>query len=277
VRQLKKKELLNRLEEIGRSVAAAGNALAVIGLGSVGVELERLDDYSDLDFFVIVQPGQKERFLADLHWLAGIHPVAYHFRNTADGYKLLYQDGIFCEFAVFEEAELEAIPFAEGRIVWKAAGVDDAVRLPRRQAQRKEPRTEEWLLGEALTCLYVGLCRFQRGEKLSAQRFIQHFAVDRVLELLELGGITGGAPRDPFALERRFEQRFPAVVAQLPHFVQGYERSPESAQALLHFLDGRFAINPALKSRIESLIGLSPPPQPAKLPDNPNPLPKAIS
>jgi lincosamide nucleotidyltransferase B/F len=259
VRQPTRKELLNRLEEIGRSVAATGNALAVIGLGSVGVELERLDDYSDLDFFVIVQPGQKERFLADLHWLSDISPVAYRFRNTADGYKLLYEDGIFCEFGVFEEAELGSIPFAEGRIVWKAEGVADTIRLPRPQAQQKAPATVDWLLGEALTCLYVGLCRFQRGEKLSAQRFIQHFAVDRVLELLEIDWDSGGASRDPFALERRFEQRFPAAAAGLPFFVQGYERSPQSAQALLHFLGRRFPVNPTLKNRIEALIALSQP------------------
>jgi hypothetical protein len=33
--------LLKRLDEIGRSLARSGHALALIGLGSVGVELER--------------------------------------------------------------------------------------------------------------------------------------------------------------------------------------------------------------------------------------------
>jgi hypothetical protein len=209
-----KEEPLNRLNQIGQSLAATGHGLAVIGLGSVGIELERLDDYSDLDFFVIVEPGYKDSFLKDLSWLSEISPVAYHFCNTADGYKLLYQDGIFCEFAVFEEAELVAIPFAEGRIVWKAAGVPDAVRVPRRAAAEKEARSVEWFLGEALTCLYVGLCRFHRGEKLSAQRFIQHFAVDRVLELVEVEGTAEEHSRDPFVLERRFEQRFPDMAGQ---------------------------------------------------------------
>jgi hypothetical protein len=47
--------LLYRLDEIGKSLEKSGHALALIGLGSVGLELERLDQYSDLDFFVIVQ------------------------------------------------------------------------------------------------------------------------------------------------------------------------------------------------------------------------------
>jgi lincosamide nucleotidyltransferase B/F len=46
--------LLTRLDEIGQSLAHSGHALALIGLGSDGQELDRLDASSDLDFFVIV-------------------------------------------------------------------------------------------------------------------------------------------------------------------------------------------------------------------------------
>lgn len=48
----------------------------------------------------------------------------------------------------------------------------------------------------------------------SAQRFIQHFAVDRVLELVEVEGTAEEQARDPFVLERRFEQRFPDMAGQ---------------------------------------------------------------
>lgn len=41
--------LLARLDEIGRSLIQSGHAIALIGLGSVGEELHRLDEYSDLD------------------------------------------------------------------------------------------------------------------------------------------------------------------------------------------------------------------------------------
>ena len=64
--------LLARLDEIGRSLARTGHALALLGLGSVGCELERLDNYSDLDFFAIVQPGYKQKFIAQLDWLSAI-------------------------------------------------------------------------------------------------------------------------------------------------------------------------------------------------------------
>ena len=54
---MKTQLLLQRLDEIGGSLAQSGHALALLGLGSVGEELHRLDQYSDIDFFVIVDPG----------------------------------------------------------------------------------------------------------------------------------------------------------------------------------------------------------------------------
>ena len=73
--------LLKRLDEIGRSLEQSSHALALIGLGSVGLELHRLDDYSDLDFFVIVEPGYKYSYINDLEWLSNLYPVAYCFLN----------------------------------------------------------------------------------------------------------------------------------------------------------------------------------------------------
>ncbi|RPI86362.1 MAG: hypothetical protein EHM41_08710 [Chloroflexi bacterium] len=243
--------LLKRLDDIGFSLEKSGSALALIGLGSVGTELDRLDQFSDLDFFAVVKPGFKGDFLKDLSWLSSICPVVYYFQNTPDGFKLLYEDGVFCEFAVFEPHELTAIPFQEGRIVWKDPGVDESIRFPKRESNRGDPlHSMEWSLGEAITCLYVGLARYQRGEKLSAQRFIQGYAVDRLLELWPYIEAENKAARDPFSPERRFEERFPEAAEQLPLFIQGYERSPESAKAILDFLERHFQVNSSIKSRI---------------------------
>lgn len=242
--------LLQRLEEIGRALEETGCALALIGLGSVGRERERLDEYSDLDFFVIARDGCKQALIENTAWLSAARPVAYAFRNTADGYKALFDDEVYCEYAVFERRELEAVPFAEGQIVWQAPGFDAAEARPRLALPAAEPRTEEWLLGEALTCVYVGLGRYRRGEKLSACRFVQGYAVDRLVELAPALEPESPARRDPFTPERRFEQRFPHTAAALGSFVQGYERTVESAVAILEFLDRRLAVNPALKAAI---------------------------
>lgn len=245
-------DLVARLDAISQSVATTGRALALIGLGSAGKERQRLDLYSDLDFFVIASDGSSSYFLDDLAWLARPAPLAYVFRNTADSYKVLSADGIFYEFAIFEQVELRGVPFAAERVVWKSPGFDEALAVPQVASIQPASPPVEWLIGEALTNLYVGLGRYQRGEKLSAMRFIQQYAVDRVLELAAHLEEAQSGPRDPFSPERRVEQRFPTLAQQLPMFTQGYGRSRESARAILDFLAQYVALNPAMADAIRA-------------------------
>jgi lincosamide nucleotidyltransferase B/F len=247
--------LLARLDAIGQALERSGQALALIGLGSVGIEQERLDAYSDLDFFAIVADGCKARYLADLGWLSAASPLAYTFRNTPDGFKALFADGIFCEFAVFELPELRHIPFAPGRVVWKQPWIDANVAAPAAASSPHAPRSPEWAVGEALTNLYVGLGRFRRGEKLSAMRFIQGYAIDRILELAAQVETPGAAPADVFTPERRAEQRFAGLARELPGFAQGYERSPHSALAILAYLERHFEVNAAMAVAVRALAG----------------------
>ena len=206
--------------------------------------------YSDLDFFVIVKPGSKSAYLENLSWLTEVAPVAYSFRNTAAGYKFLYHDGVFCEFAVFEADELQEAVFSPGRIVWRATGVADDIRVPRKSIQQDASPSIEWLVGEALTNLYVGLSRDWRGEQLSAARFIQGYAVDRILQLTNEIMDPATDDKDQFDAERRFELRFPKMKHILPDLIQGYSKNRESAFAILKFLDDHFDINPSMKQEI---------------------------
>jgi lincosamide nucleotidyltransferase B/F len=247
--------LLTRLDEIGRSLERSGHGLALIGLGSVGLELDRIDAYSDLDFFAIVEDGYKQEYIDSLGWLSDIHPVAYLFRNTVDGYKLLFADGIFCEFAVFELGELQNIPFAPGRIVWKQPNVPDTLGQPASKPTVPSKREKGWLLGEALTNIYVGLQRDKRGEMLSAMRFIQSYAVDRLLELVEYIDMANEVHRDPFVNERRFEQRYPNLAPLLCMWAQGYQKNRESALAILEYLESHFEVNEAMAREIRNLSG----------------------
>lgn len=247
---------LERLDAIAAALAARGDAQALIALGSVGAETARLDAWSDLDFFVVVDPGAKAAYVDRLDWLAAARPLAWSFRNTADGHKALMDDGIFCEFAVFEPQELAVIPFAPGRLAWAREGVDPAIALPRRALPR--PTTDEtWIVGEALSCLFVGLQRWHRGERLSAARFVQGHALDR---LIELDALRARPPAgDPFNGERRLEARQPALAAELPALVPGYAATPAAARAMLAALRARGALlAPAMVARIEALIETAP-------------------
>src|SRR5256885_8113958 len=76
--------LLERLDALAAVLAVRGDAIALIGLGSTA-DLDRLDDHSDLDFFVVVDDGAKARYLESIDWLEALAPISFEFENTVDG------------------------------------------------------------------------------------------------------------------------------------------------------------------------------------------------
>ncbi len=248
--------LLQRMKDIAHSLQSSGKARALLALGSVGTELDRLDAYSDLDFFVIAKKGMKQNLIADLSWLSSIAPIAYHFQNTIDGHKVLFSDGIYCEFAVFVEEEMKTATFSAGRIVWKEDDFNDSLCVPQKTSAPLIPENVEWAIGEALTCIYVGLCRYARGEKLSGTKFIQTYAADMIISCSSHFAQEHPDFKDEFQQERRYEKRFPSMAKYLPFILQGYERCPESALALVKMIEEFAPINQSFKKEIVTLAEL---------------------
>ena len=249
------KLLESRLGDIARVLESDVDGLALLGLGSAGTERARFDEWSDLDFFAIVRDASKERFLSDPSWLDRAHPVAYRFRNSPDGFKLLFADGVFAEMAVFGTNELAAIPFAAGAVIWAREGVDIAAFEPKSEAGRLRAGIDpDHAAGELLTCLYVGMCRYRRGELLSAWRFVQVYCLDRVLELASVWLHPNPSFPDLYSRDRRAEARHPELVALFGEALTGYRGTPAAVLALLGWLESHTAVNPALKQAILDLI-----------------------
>ncbi|MDX2176953.1 MAG: hypothetical protein SF028_10850 [Candidatus Sumerlaeia bacterium] len=246
--------LLRRLDDIARSLAARPDTHALLALGSVGAERERLDQFSDLDFFAVVDEAAKPAYLAEIDWLHDAHPVAWSFKNTKDGRKGLFADGVFCEYAVFTPAEMAGAHFAPGRLVWSRADFDRSLCAPKHLPPPRAAGDREWIVGELLSNLYVGLCRYRRGEKWTAMQFVQSHAAHRLAELVALadGGERPGG--DPYSIDRRFEARHPEAERIFAECLPGYGRTPEAALAFLRFLD-RIGepVDPAIRGEIERL------------------------
>ena len=248
----RKERLQQRLSEIAESLKTSENALALMGLGSAGQEVHRMDNYSDLDFFAIVRDGYKQRYIENTDWLERIRPVVFKFRNTRDGYKIMFDDGIYCEFAVFETPELADIPYAPGRIIWKDEGFDTKLSIPQHTgAPDWKPESIEWLLGEIITNIYVGVCRYYRGEKLAAYRGVQGNAFNLFIELIALScAADEKVCRDIYSKERRFEQRYPGMEPVLARILPGYEHRVNAARAMLIYLDENYSINRYMRTLI---------------------------
>jgi hypothetical protein len=137
--------------------------------------------------------------------------------------------------------------------VWKHSKVPDSLAQPVGKPPAPALPDRDHALGEALTNLYVGLLRDRRGEKLTALRFIQGYAVDRLMELAEFVDPAQPSHRDPYGRERRFEQRHPNLARRAGAWLQGYDRNRESALAILAFLEEHFAVDVTLAAAIREL------------------------
>ncbi len=245
--------LLERLDDLAAVFRERGDVVALLGLGSVGEDLERLDEHSDLDFFVVTDDGAKERYLADIDWLEAVGPVAYSFRNSVDGRKVLWADGLYAEYAIFTLDQLRAGPFVGARIVWSRPDAPDGLEHAGRPLGDSPYDTPAYQVGEALTNLYVGLHRDLRGERLAATRLIQTHAVDRLLTFLDLTGHASKPRQDPFAVERGAETRFTPEQLPLAAMVTGYQWNDDAALAILEWLESRVEVNEALADAIRRL------------------------
>ncbi|TNF09581.1 MAG: hypothetical protein EP317_00585 [Bacillota bacterium] len=248
---MKKQDILNTINLMIQQFKTDEHILCFLGLGSLSNQ-SRLDDYSDLDFFLIVEKGYKKSYLESLFWL-DVKPIAYQFKNTQDGYKVLYEDGVFLEFAVFEEEELRTAEFSPGKILYMKETFD--VSLVEKPLKQKNQTPSDYRVNEILTNLYIGLLRDKRGEKASGHAFIQVYAMNHIYQLLPTLYLENKEiDRDQYVPERRIEFRVKNQEHLLASMMQGYNHNRESAKAILNFIHKHYDINEALKDAILELI-----------------------
>ncbi|MGL4174415.1 MAG: hypothetical protein ACRCTR_10185 [Actinomycetota bacterium] len=93
--------------------------------------------------------------------------------------------------------------------------------------------------------------RDQRGERLSAMRFIQVHAVDRILTMQAMRA-EADERRDPYAVERRAEQW--AAHVPIESFCLGYERNREAAETMLKWLVEHERPSEVMVQAVQSLL-----------------------
>ncbi|MCC2605425.1 hypothetical protein [Planctobacterium marinum] len=254
--------ILQRLEQIRFVIAAQNHALAML-LPNKSDKLHSLRESDcDIGLTVLVEPGCKQLFLDDIRWLSDIQHIAFEFRRSPGHFRFLFSDGIFCDLTIVEKQELEPREIKNNSIAWLHSTMDSEifdVAVP--QSTRHSPDTIEeyrdpqWLLGELLTNLLIGLRRYNEGDKLSAFYLIQHHALSRLLTLVENWEQKQGSESVSLHIEHQsFEQNFPQLADIVAGFAQGYEASPRSAMAILDYVEQHESINYFIKDQILNLI-----------------------
>ncbi|UAA39754.1 hypothetical protein KIH87_05185 [Paraneptunicella aestuarii] len=203
----------------------------------------------------IVAADKKYSLLDNLSWLSEVQHIAYSYRRNQNGHRLLFSDGIFCELYLHGDEQLQPGPAPNHfPVVWQNEEYS-STNMPFFD-QNCETSAPAPLVGELLTNIIIGLRRFARGEKYLAFTNIQQNALQHLLSLIQLWQQEKASSeelRQQKLSLKNIESRYPDLATQLPTFCAGYENSPDSAIAMLTYLEGYLPINHFVKDQILNL------------------------
>ena len=193
---------LERMDALTCFLKGLPGVRAIMAFGSLA-ELDRFDDYSDLDFLIVCSPKRRAALLRNVRVFEALAPIAFAGIEGEDAVKLLFADGVVCDFGIVTEDQLPKILHGPGRFVWKEASFCE--RYIASQTMIKPFSQDDAWCGHVLMDIYVGLLREMRAERAAAMEKIQFEAVRRLL-----GGAQPCDPQaasDPFSPFRRAEKR----------------------------------------------------------------------
>ena len=232
------------LETLAIAAQQSPHAIALVGAGSAGAESSRMDEYSDIDFFLIVENGFSADYINDNSWFGSLMPIVFAFRDTEHGNKALLENGVFLEFAIFSEAELALFGIPGLRTIWSKSGFT----LPDFPSKEISEREISYYVNQALSNLLVGGLRLKRGERLAALVMIERHALTNLLNAYRLKNNL--KIEDPYVIERRAEQALGVDFAPL---IQGYENLEGSLAEILNFAENNFEVNAEIALAIRTL------------------------
>jgi hypothetical protein len=199
-------------ETLTDQLSQYGDVLGLVALGSMATRDHLPDRFSDHDFFVIVRPGTQSWYRENRQWLPEHERIVFTFQETAHGMKMLYDDRHLLEFAVFDPDELQLARINRYRVLFDRANLTATLEQLAAREASSPPVDVPYQSAQFLTHLLVGLWRYQRGERLSAFRFLREFALQELVQLTQALA-TPDRPdlSDNLDSTRRFESVYPAV------------------------------------------------------------------
>jgi hypothetical protein len=193
--------------------------VGLVLLGSASDEAAtRRDEWSDHDFFALVEPGRGAEMRRDLSWLPEQERLVLTAREGEVGFVAVYDDGHVFEFAYSEVDELAGAVAGEATVVVDDAngsvrGLIEAARARAAASDRFDPVNDTRLI---LVKLLIGVGRVRRGEVLGGGHFVRTWAVQHLVRAIR-GRFAdrSTAVRDTIDPVRRFERDFPEWGARI--------------------------------------------------------------
>lgn len=184
----------------------------IIGLVLVGstAETERVDEWSDHDFFVIAESNDQEPLRSDLSWLPNFEEIAFWFRETQHGLKVVYNSGEVLEFAIFDCDELRGCTVNHHRLAYGNEEVERALSTAKNRLPEVVVGDDLADFRHFLSVLVIQVGRARRGELLTAGQGIQGAATTALLKVLTRQ-LPYDRQLDILDVSRRFEFAHPDI------------------------------------------------------------------
>ena len=185
----------------------------------------RRDEWSDHDFFALVEAGRGPEIRPDLDWLPDSDRVALIAREGEIGFAAVYDDGHVFEFAFSEAGELDGSLAGDATVVVddEAGTTAELIAQARARADagdRFDPANDTRLV---LVKLLIGVGRARRGEVLNAGSFVRSSAVQLLVRAIR------GRFADRSTTLRDTDRPRQAVRTRLPGVGRAHRRGHRGA------------------------------------------------
>jgi hypothetical protein len=206
-------------EDLVALLRADDRVIGLVALGSMAATERPPDQWSDHDFWVVAVDGAADSLRAESGWLPRADGIVVGFAETVHGRSVIYGDGHLVEYAVFDDDDLDVARANAYRVLLDDCNLEERMRamVARTAAERHaDDPTGADRFGMLLAQITIGVCRFGRGELLSANELIRGRAARTLVSLLA----TFSPPEvdgqlDDLDPTRRFELALPALAREL--------------------------------------------------------------
>jgi hypothetical protein len=178
----------------------------------------RRDEWSDHDFFAMIEPGRGAALRPDLSWLPERDRLVLTAREGEIGFVAVYDDGHVFEFALSEVAELAGAVAGDATVVLddeagSVAALIESARVRAAASDRFDPENDARLV---LVKLMIGVGRIRRGELLNGGQLVRTAAGQHLVRAIR-GRFSDRSTtlRDTIDPVRRFERDFPEWGARI--------------------------------------------------------------
>ncbi len=208
------------LNELVFRLEADPLVFGLIALGSTA-DVTCRDHWSDHDLWIITSPGSQSNYLDTFSWLPQADNILITVRHGFSYRTVLYENKHKVEYAVFDPEETVRGKIERFQVLIDRKDISSLAESIRHQTfkERNSALAKPDMLENLCLLLWTAYERWERGERLSAQRYTQ-FSIDLFLDLLTAHDCLNKSPMaDKLEVRRRLEQIAPELGEELSRIV----------------------------------------------------------